>query len=49
MNYLKITIINKFFYKLQMLYYDRIEDSEGIDINKANASKERDISHYQYF
>ena len=29
-----------------MLYYDRIDVSEGIDINKASASKECDIFHY---
>ena len=29
-----------------MLYYDRIEVSEGIDINKTSASKECDICHY---
>ena len=29
-----------------MLYYDRIEVSVGIDINKTNASKECDIYHY---
>ena len=32
-----------------MLKYDRIDISEGIDINKTNASKERDICHYWYF
>ena len=32
-----------------MLEYDRIDFSEGIDINKANASKECDICHYWYF
>ena len=32
-----------------MLYYDRIDVSEGIDVNKTNASKERDIYHYWYF
>ena len=31
-----------------MLEYDRIDISEGIDVNK-NASKEYDICHYQYF
>ena len=30
-----------------MLEYDRIE--EGIDVNKANLSKECDICHYWYF
>ena len=32
-----------------MLYYERIDASEGSDINKANASKERDICHYCCF
>ena len=32
-----------------MLYYDRIEVSEVIDINKTSASKERDICHYWHF
>ena len=32
-----------------MLYYDRIDVSEGIDINKTSASKESNICHYWYF
>ena len=32
-----------------MLYYDRIDVSEGIDVNKTNESKECDICHYWYF
>ena len=32
-----------------MLEYDRIDISEGIDVNKANASKECIICHYWYF
>ena len=32
-----------------MLEYDRIGISEGIDVNKTNASKESDICHYWYF
>ena len=32
-----------------MLYYDRIDVSEGIDINKTSVSKECDIFHYWYF
>ena len=32
-----------------MLEYDRIDISEGIVINKGNASKEYDICHYWYF
>ena len=31
-----------------MLYYDRIDVSEGIDVNKRNESKECDDSHYWY-
>ena len=31
-----------------MLEYDRIDISEGIDVNKTSASKECDISHYWY-
>ena len=32
-----------------MLYYDRIDVSEGIDVNKTSASKECDICHNWYF
>ena len=32
-----------------MLEYDRIDISEGIDINETNASTECDICHYCYF
>ena len=32
-----------------MLEYDRIDISEGIGVNKTNASKECDICHYWYF
>ena len=32
-----------------MLEYDKIDISEGIDINKINTSKEYDICHYWYF
>ena len=32
-----------------MLEYDRIDVSEGIDVNKTNASKECDNFHYWYF
>ena len=31
------------------LEYDKIDISEGIDINKTSASKECDICHYCYF
>ena len=32
-----------------MLEHDRIDISEGIDVNKTNASKECDICHYWHF
>ena len=32
-----------------MLEYDRIDISEGIDVNKTSASKECNICHYWYF
>ena len=41
--------LDEYFYGVQMLEYDRIDISEGIDINETNASKECDICHYWYF
>ena len=32
-----------------MLYFDGIDVSEGIDVNKTSASKECNICHYWYF
>ena len=32
-----------------MLEYDRIDISEGVDVNKTSLSKECDICHYWYF
>ena len=32
-----------------MLYYDRIDVSEGIKFNKTSALKKCDICHYWYF
>ena len=32
-----------------MLEYDRIDISEGIDVNKTSLSKECDIRHFWYF
>ena len=32
-----------------MLEYDRINISEGIDVNKTSASKKCDICHFWYF
>ena len=34
---------------LVKLYFDRIDFSEGIDINKTSASKESDVCHCWYF
>ena len=34
---------------IKMLYYDRIEVSEGIDVNKKSESKECNICHYWHF
>ena len=34
---------------MKMSYYDRIDVSEGIDVNEASASKESDFCHYWYF
>ena len=36
-------------YEVQMLEHDRIDISEGIDINKTNASEECDIYYCWYF
>ena len=35
-SYVKVTIINKFLNKLQMLYYDRIDIFEGTGVNKTS-------------
>ena len=32
-----------------MLYFDRVDVSEGVDVNKTSASKECIICHYWYF
>ena len=45
MNYLKDT----FLYKIEMLYCDRIDISEGIDVNNTSESKEWNICYYWYF
>ena len=34
---------------IKMLYFDGIEVSEGIDVNKISSSKECDICHYWCF
>ena len=33
-------------YIIQILYFDRIDVSEGIDLNKTRESKESDVCHY---
>ena len=35
--------------KIHMLYFNKIDVSEWIDVNKKSASKECDIWHYRYF
>ena len=37
------------FCKLWMLYFDKSDVSEGIDVKKTSASKECNICHYWYF
>ena len=44
-----INFFGKFSYNIKMLYRNRIDVSEDIDINKISASKECIICHYQYF
>ena len=34
---------------IKVLYYDRIDLSEAIDVDKISAPKERIICHYRYF
>ena len=52
---IKITTIAIYFKKdvhvnnRNMMYYDRIDISEGIDANKTSESKEYGICHYWYF
>ena len=38
-----------FVWVIKMLQYERIDVSEGIDVNKARASKECMLFHYRYF
>ena len=37
------------FVNYKMLIYDRIDTSEGIDVDKTNESKECKLCHYWYF
>ena len=34
---------------IKMLYFDKTDVSEGIDVNNKSASKKCDICHYWYF
>ena len=34
---------------MKMLQYEKIDASEGIDVNKTSASKERELCHYCFF
>ena len=34
---------------IKVIYYDTIDVSKGIDVNKTSISKEYDICHYWYF
>ena len=45
-NYNPQFFLDECLYELQMLEYHRIDVSEGIDVNKTNASNEYDICHY---
>ena len=44
-NILPVWIIND----IKIFYYDKMDVSEGIDVNKTSASKECDICHYWCF
>ena len=46
--YLQI-YLDECLYELYMLEYERIDISQGNDVNKTNAKKECDICHYGYF
>ena len=46
--YLQV-FLDECLYQLQILEYERNNIPEGIDVNKASASKKCDICHYWYF
>ena len=48
-SYKCITLKNNFLYKIQILYYDRIDVSEGNDINKTSALKECNIGIFHRY
>ena len=46
---MSITKKISFCIKYKILYYDRIDVSEGIDVDKTSESKDHDMCHYWYF
>ena len=52
---MEIFIITIYFWKnvplndINLIYYDRIDVSEGINVNKRNLPEECDICHYWHF
>ena len=42
-------LLHNFLYELWMTEYERIIDSEGIDVNRSNGLLQCIISHYWYF
>ena len=43
---MSITKKIRFCIKYKILYYDRIDVSEGIDVDKTSESKDHDMCHY---
>ena len=40
---------DEFLYEIQIMHHDRIDFSEGIDVNKRRELRECNICHYCYF
>ena len=47
--YPQLFLDKKKHFSVKMLQYEKIDASEGIDVNKASASKECDLCHYWFF
>ena len=47
--YPQVFLDDTLYQNIKILEYDRIDISEGIDVNKTSLSKECDICHYWYF
>ena len=45
----KSGITSAIYVNIIMIYYDRTDVSEGIDVNKTSESKDWDVYHYWYF